>query len=98
MVDCISTAHPSGIEKTEVDNISVPVQICAPEKDPVFTPELKEYCNRVIPTLNVDYDYQYFPGLVHGFATRGDIKDEKQKLGFERAKNVTVNWLQQYLH
>jgi dienelactone hydrolase len=86
------------LEKSEIDSISVPVQICAPEIDPQFTPELKEYTVKVLPTLNVEYDYQYFPGLVHGFAGRGDMKNAAQRKGLERAKNAAVYWFQQHLH
>jgi dienelactone hydrolase len=42
LVDCISTARPSLLEKSEMEKISVPVQIMAHEFDPAFTPELKQ--------------------------------------------------------
>src|SRR4051812_31156476 len=35
--DCISTAHPSLLEKCEIEAVTVPVQILAPEFDPIFT-------------------------------------------------------------
>ncbi|KIW34890.1 hypothetical protein, variant [Cladophialophora immunda] len=98
LVDCISTAHPSLLEKAEIDAVGVPVQLLAPEEDPTFTPELKEYSLKVLPTLNIDYDYQYFAGLVHGFATRGDTSNPTQKKGLERAKNAAVSWFREYLH
>ncbi|KAL9072325.1 MAG: hypothetical protein Q9161_003644 [Pseudevernia consocians] len=98
LVDCISTAHPSLTTKEEIDAVAVPVQIIAPEHDPQLTPELKAYVNSVIPGLNLEYDYQYFPGLMHGFAIRCDQNDVKQKKGFERAKNVAVGWFAQFLH
>ncbi|KAH7121645.1 putative endo-1,3-1,4-beta-D-glucanase [Dactylonectria macrodidyma] len=60
LVDCITTAHPSQLEEIEIENVGVPVQIMAPEKDPWFTDELKAFSNR------------YFPGLEHGFAVRGE--------------------------
>ncbi|KAF7845938.1 hypothetical protein BT93_L5912, partial [Corymbia citriodora subsp. variegata] len=72
LVDCISTAHPSLLTKEEIQNVGVPVQILAPETDQMLTPELKDYCNTTIPNLGVEYAYEYFPGLVHGFAARGD--------------------------
>ncbi|KAL8814459.1 MAG: hypothetical protein Q9191_008549 [Dirinaria sp. TL-2023a] len=98
LVDAISTAHPSLLTNEEVDAISVPVQILAPEHDPMLTPELKAYCNNTIPSLNVPYDYQYFPGLTHGFAARADEKDEKAKKGLERAKNCVSSWFGHWLH
>lgn len=75
----------------------MPVQILSPETDPMFTPELKEYCNQTIPTLGVEYDYQYFPALAHGFAVRGDPKDPAQKKGLERAKSAAVHWFVEHL-
>ncbi|KAB2573411.1 Hydrolase tropI [Lasiodiplodia theobromae] len=98
LVDCISTAHPSLLEKHEIENVGVPVQILAPEKDVVFTEELKAYSNQVIPTLGIAYDYQHFPGLEHGFAIRGDPTNPPEMKGLERAKNAAVVWFRQWLH
>lgn len=98
LVDCISTAHPSLLEPTEIENIGVPVQVIAPENDMMFPPELKELTNRVIPTLGVAYDYQHFPGVEHGFATRGNTHDEVELKGMARAKSCVVAWFQHWLH
>lgn len=81
-----------------MDAVSIPVQILAPEHDDMLTPELKAHANKVIPSLNVEYGYQYFPGLQHGFAVRCDESDPKQKQGLERAKNAAVGWFTQMLH
>lgn len=98
LVDAVATAHPSLVEKSELDGIKVPVQILAPETDSMFTPELKEYANKVIPTLGVPYEYVYFPGLVHGFAARGDESNKVQKEGLEKAKNNMVTFFSEFLH
>lgn len=98
LVDCISTAHPSLLKKEEIDAVGVPVQIIAPENDPQLTPELKAHANSVIPSLNLEYDYQYFPGSNHGFAVKCDQSDVKQKKALERAKNAAVGWFAQFLH
>ncbi|KAB8279103.1 Alpha/Beta hydrolase protein [Aspergillus minisclerotigenes] len=98
LVDCISTAHPTFLEQKEISDIGVPVQIMAPEHDPQFTEELKAFSNTVIPKLGVPYDYQYFPFLTHGFATRGNPNDRDEIAGMERAKNAAVFWFRQWLH
>jgi len=98
LLDCVSIAHPSLLEKSEIDTLGVPAQIIAPETDSQLTPELKEYCNKVIPGLGIPYQYDYYPGLVHGFAAKGDQNDPKQKAGLERAKNSAVTWFNEYLH
>lgn len=97
LVDCISTAHPTSLEKDEIGRVGVPVQIMAPEFDPMFTAELKEFSNRTIPTLGVPYDYQYFPGVEHAFAVRGDPKNPAEMKAMERAKNAAVLWFRQWL-
>ncbi|TVY50772.1 Hydrolase tropI [Lachnellula cervina] len=98
LIDAISVGHPSLLVKGEIDALSVPTQILAPETDPQLTPELKEYCNRVIPGLGIPYQYDYYPGLVHGFAVKGDPNNAEQKAGLERAKNATVSWFKEFLH
>lgn len=98
LVDCVSIAHPALLEKEEIDNIGVPVQILAPEFDPTFTAELKEHANKVIPTLGVPYDYQHFPGIDHAFAIRGDPNLPGEREGMERAKNAAISWFRQWLH
>jgi dienelactone hydrolase len=42
LLDCVSVAHPSRLEKSEIDVLGVPTQILAPETDQQLTPELKE--------------------------------------------------------
>ena len=98
LVDCVSTAHPTWLTNEDMDNIGVPVQIVAPEIDPVFSPDLKAYANTVIPTRGVPYDYQYFPGVDHGFASRGNPDDVKDQRAMVRAKNVMVGWMKEWFH
>ncbi|KUJ12522.1 alpha/beta-hydrolase [Mollisia scopiformis] len=98
LVNCISTAHPSLLEKSEIENVKVPVQIIAPEIDPQFTPGLKELANSIIPTLGVPYDYQYFPGIEHGFATKGDESKIAEYSAVKRAKGSMVAWFRLWLH
>lgn len=70
----------------------MPVQVLAPETDPQFNPELKKYTKAHLPKTGLDYDYVDFPGLVHGFAVKGDPNDEAQKAGLEKALQDFVNW------
>lgn len=97
LVDCISTAHPTFLEEEEMLRVGVPVQILAPERDPKFTEELKAFAVKEIPKLGVAFDYQYFPGLEHGFAVRGNRKDEAETRGLERAMRAAVGWFREWL-
>lgn len=96
LVDCISTAHPSLLEESEVGQVGVPVQILAPENDFMFPDEMKMLVNKVIPSLGVTYDYQHFPGVEHGFATRGKM-DNEEYMAAVRAHRSIVHWLQLWL-
>ncbi|KAE8552528.1 hypothetical protein TMatcc_008111 [Talaromyces marneffei ATCC 18224] len=58
LVDCISLGHPSLLTKQDIDEIAVPVQVLAPEIDPVYTAELKQHTWETIPWLGVPFDYQ----------------------------------------
>ncbi|KAH8730275.1 dienelactone hydrolase [Phaeosphaeriaceae sp. PMI808] len=98
LVDAASTAHPSLLDKSEIDAVKVPLQILAPENDFTFTEELKKYTLEVLPKTGVQWEYVYFPGLSHGFAARGDPNDKKQKEGLERAKRSAVNFFTEFLH
>jgi len=93
LFDCISIAHPGTPSEDDIRSISVPFQILAPEHDPTFPPEMKELCNKEIPKLGVDYVYHHFPGMVHGFATKCDEKNQREKKALEQAKNAVVYWM-----
>ncbi|BEI83409.1 hypothetical protein CcaverHIS002_0400130 [Cutaneotrichosporon cavernicola] len=97
LVDCISTAHPTFLTNEEISNVGVPVQICAPEVDPQFTAELKAYTLAEIPKLGVPFEYQYFPGLVHGFAVKGNREDAAEMKGLQRAMRAAVGWFREWL-
>ena len=97
LVDAISTAHPSWLTKEEIAGTKVPSQIIAPEHDMQLTPELKRFANETVPALGVEYDYRYFPGLVHAFATKADEKIPGEKQGANRAKRAVVGWFLQIL-
>ena len=93
VVDCITIAHPGGPTEDEVKAIKIPVQIIAPEHDPTFSQEMKDFCNKEILKLGVDYIYHHFPGMLHGFTTKCDETNPHEKKQLETAKNAVVFWL-----
>ena len=93
LFNCISIAHPGSPTEDDVRGISLPFQVLSAEHDPTFSTEMKEYCNKEIPKLGVDYQYHYFPGMVHGFATKCDPTKDREKKALELAKNSVVFWM-----
>ncbi|KAI3325371.1 dienelactone hydrolase [Xylariaceae sp. AK1471] len=98
LVDTISMAHPSWLVAEDIDNITVPIQVLAPEYDQSYTPELKSYTFQTALKLNVPFDYQHLPGISHGALERGDERNEDEWEAMERAKDAVVAWFKQYLH
>ena len=64
---------------------------------PFWGPELKKYTQRAIPKTGVPYKYLHFPGVEHGFATRGDLADEESKQAIKRAMMTTFYWFRLWL-
>jgi dienelactone hydrolase len=97
LVDCIVVGHPSLLTKGDIDGVAVPVQILAPEQDPVFTAELKMYCFQMLMKQEIAFDYQHFPGVAHACLVRGDGTNKGELEAMVRGKNAAVGWLRQFL-
>ena len=97
LVDAISTGHPTWLTKEIIDGIAVPVQILAPEIDPPFSPELKQYAFETIMKKGVMFDYQHFPGVEHACFTRGRMDIEGERDAFEHGKAAAVAWFGRFL-
>lgn len=97
LVDCITAGHPSLLTKEDIDEVAVPVQMLAPEIDPVYTAELKTHTFETVTKLGLPFDYQHFPGVEHGCFIRGDANKAGEREALTRGKNAAVNWLRQVL-
>ncbi|KAK1232226.1 hypothetical protein PQX77_004600 [Marasmius sp. AFHP31] len=98
LVDAISTGHPTWLTKEDITGVGVPVQVLAPEHDPVYTPELKEYTFKEVPKKGVPLDYQHFPGVHHACFTRGNPEIKGERDAQVRGKNAAAAWFRQFLH
>ncbi|KAJ6164961.1 dienelactone hydrolase family protein [Penicillium chermesinum] len=98
LIDAISVAHPSGLEKSEIENVKVPVQVLAPEHDHEYTELLKMYTFETLAKAAVKWEYIHFPAVGHGFASRGNPADPTQKDAFERAKRSVVHFFNEFAH
>ncbi|KAJ4229120.1 hypothetical protein NW759_003844 [Fusarium solani] len=98
LVDCVTSAHPSLLKAEDIDGVNVPVQMLAPEFDPVYTAELKLHTFQRLQAAGLPFDYQHFPGHAHGCLVRGDKEREGERAAMERGKNVAVAWMRLFLH
>ncbi|KAL4784084.1 Alpha/Beta hydrolase protein [Aspergillus varians] len=98
LVDCISIGHPSLTTKADIDGVAVPVQVLAPEIDPVYSAGLKMYTfETLLKKGNVPFDYQHFPGVVHACFVRGDEGKAGEREAMVRGKDAAVGWLRRFL-
>ncbi|KAL3437000.1 Alpha/Beta hydrolase protein [Aspergillus tetrazonus] len=97
LIDCISIGHPSLLTKKDTDEVSVPVQVLAPEIDPVYSAEMKSYTFETLQRLNLPFDYQHFPGVAHACFIRGDENTPGERDAMVKGKNAAVAWFTQYL-
>jgi hypothetical protein len=65
--------------------------------DPTFVQEKKALCNRIIPTLGIEYVYHHFPDMVHGFCTKVDPSKDREKKALEAAKRAVAYWLNTHM-
>lgn len=97
LVDCVTSGHPSLLTKKDIDEVAVPVQVQAAEFDMQFTAEMKSHEFLTLQKNGVPFDYQHFPGVVHGALVRGDESQKGEREAMVRAKNATVAWHRYWL-
>ncbi|KAL2152242.1 hypothetical protein VTH82DRAFT_5426 [Thermothelomyces myriococcoides] len=97
LVDVVTAAHPSWLVESDIENVRVPVQIVAPEHDPVYTPELKAFTFSTLQKNGVPFEYQHLPGVEHGALVRGSDTIKGEREAMVRAKNAVVAWLRHWI-
>jgi dienelactone hydrolase len=101
LIDVISVGNPSLLTKEDVDGLKdgsvVKVQILAPEKDPVFTEELKRYTFERFLEKRIAFDWRAFPGVVHGSLVRGGEDHVGERDAMVKAKDAVVRWMREGL-
>ena len=81
----------------DVKSITAPMLFLIPEHDFMYTDELKDVTKSHFAGSSPDvYKYVDFPGLSHGFAVRGDLKDANQKQGMELARDEVIAWINKH--
>ncbi|KAH8781304.1 dienelactone hydrolase family protein [Diaporthe sp. PMI_573] len=96
LVNCISVGHPSLLTKRDIDEIAVPVQVLAPEHDPAYTAELKEYTCATVPKLGVPFLFRHFPHVEHACFCRGDVNKSLEREALVKGKRAVVDWVREF--
>ncbi|KAJ7173459.1 dienelactone hydrolase endo-1,3,1,4-beta-D-glucanase [Mycena filopes] len=92
-----AVAHPSLLQipadlEKYVATSKAPLLINSCTVDTQFPLEAQAKADEVFANFAPGYKREYFEGLTHGFAVRGDLSDPKVKAGKEDAFKATVEW------
>jgi len=91
------TAHPSFVDKEELEGIQGPLSISAAETDQIFPAPKRHESEEILLKLSVPYQINLFSDVVHGFAVRSDISKKREKFAKEQAFLQAVTWFDEYL-
>lgn len=86
-------AHPSFVDDDELSAITAPLSIAAAEIDTIFTTEKRHASEDILIKTNVPWEISLYGAVSHGFAVRGDLKDEKLRYAMEAAFEQAVRWI-----
>ena len=92
-------SHPSLLRVPEdhekLSTNPTPILFNTCETDPMYPAEAQKKGDELLGNGTQEgekYKRNYYPGCTHGFAVRGDIKDEKVKFGKEDSFKQSVEW------
>lgn len=96
-VDAGFVAHPSFVTTEEVELITGPLSIAAPEVDQIFPAELRRKVEDVLQIKKLPYQVTLYGGVEHGFAVRTDLTIKEKKFAKESAYFQAVRWFDEYV-
>ncbi|RPA79843.1 dienelactone hydrolase family protein [Ascobolus immersus RN42] len=96
-IDAGFIAHPTNVLKEEMEQVKGPLFIAAAEVDNIFPLEKRNESELVLKEKKATYSIALFGGVSHGFATRGDPNNNKEKYAKEKALWDMLYWFQAYL-
>lgn len=94
--------HPSYTEADELKAICGPLAINAAENDTIFPPEKRYETEGILKALSdgerkLAYQINLYSTVSHGFASRGNVKDKREKYAKEAAFLQAVQWFDTWL-
>jgi len=97
-VDAVVVNHPSLITPEEIGAATVPYLVNIGDKDNFFPVEqITQVKEQLGKNKDLVWDVQVYPRAAHGFAVRGDISQEYQKVNRDKALHNTTAWFNKHL-
>lgn len=96
-IDVGYVAHPSFVQKEELEEIKGPLAIAAAETDQIFPAEKRHETEVILKDVGQPYQINLYSGVQHGFAVRCDVAVQAQKYAKESAFLQALQWFDEYL-
>ncbi|KAF2001394.1 alpha/beta-hydrolase [Amniculicola lignicola CBS 123094] len=96
-IDAGYTAHPSFVEREELEGILGPLSISAAETDFIFSTEKRHETEDILLKLESPYQINLYSDVKHGFAVRSDLANPREKFAKEQAFFQAVHWFDHFL-
>ncbi|KAF8991056.1 dienelactone hydrolase endo-1-3,1,4-beta-D-glucanase [Cyathus striatus] len=101
LLDAVVIAHPGPFSLDLLKTIPVPSSWACAEEDESFSDEKRLQAEAILAGRTgenaIPYEFKYYKGTVHGFATRPNLSLPDVKAGYEGAFNQTIEWFRKYL-
>jgi dienelactone hydrolase len=95
--DATALAHPSMLNKSDLNGLKTPTRFLLAEVDDQFTDDLLAYAKSATQKSGIPAEFTVYPGTCHGFAARGNLGIESVKNGFDGHVIESVAWFKKYL-
>ncbi|KAF2244786.1 alpha/beta-hydrolase [Trematosphaeria pertusa] len=96
-LDAGYTAHPSFVDREEVEGIMGPLSIAAAETDQIFPAPKRHETEEILQKMSVPYQINLFSDVEHGFAVRCDLTKKPAKFAKEQAFLQAVAWFDEHV-
>lgn len=91
-------AHPSFVEKEELEAIKAPLTIAAAQDDFMFPPDQRAKSEEILGKLrDVTSQINLYVGTSHGFAVKCDLNVPREKYSKEAAFYQALQWFETHL-
>ncbi|KAJ4782605.1 hypothetical protein LUZ62_066862 [Rhynchospora pubera] len=90
--------HPSRVTHDDIGDVKCPISILGAETDHITPPEMIKQFGEILSSKpEVDSHVKIFPGVVHGWSLRYDVKDKTAAEKAEEAHKDMLNWFVKYV-
>ena len=96
--DATVACHPSLVKfPAELDGVKKPFSLAVAETDPMYNAERAKETEKILKEKGLeDVEAVVYEGVHHGWTTRANLADEKQKQGRDNAVKQVVGWFEKY--